>query len=181
VQFKLTQFGNPILRQSAHQLTRSEIFSKDTQNIITNMRATLAQKRYGIGLAAPQIGQSLAVALVSLKPTPTRPNAPILHLTLINPMIVKTYGRRSPLWEGCISGPAMFAKVPRYRHLRLRWLDERGCRQEQDFTDLAAHVIQHEVDHLHGILFVDKVKDTTSYVTATEYRKLRRAEQQQNS
>jgi peptide deformylase len=140
------------------------------------MRYTLTEKRYGVGLAAPQIGEPLAIAIIGLKPTPTRPNTPKLSLTLINPVIVSHSGKRSGEWEGCISGPDMYGKAMRYRKIRLRWLDGQARKREKDFEGLVAQVIQHEVDHLNGILFVDRVRDSKTYVTGAEYKKIRAAE-----
>jgi peptide deformylase len=171
-----TQFGNPILRTSAKQLSKPEILSADTQSFIADMRYTLEKKRYGVGLAAPQVGRSIALAIIGLKPTPTRPKAPVIAMTLINPTIVAHSKRRSARWEGCISGPDMYGKALRYPTLRLAWVDEQGYPHEEDFKGLVAQVIQHEVDHLNGILFVDRVRDSKTYVTFSEYKKIRRAE-----
>jgi peptide deformylase len=173
---KRTQFGNPLLRAVASTLTKKEILSTTTQDLLKDMRYTLEKKRYGVGLAAPQVGQSVAIAIIGLKPTPTRPNTKALSLTLINPHIVSYSGKLMAMWEGCISGPNMYGKALRYQKLRLRWLDDRARRHQQDFEGLAAQVIQHEVDHLNGILFVDKVKDPKTYVTFSEYKKIRLAQ-----
>jgi peptide deformylase len=94
-------------------------------------------------------------------------------LTIINPEIVQRYGHKVEQWEGCISGSELYAKVPRYLKVRLRWYDEAAQVHEEDFDGFMAQVIQHEVDHLHGILFVDKVRDTKSYMTFGEYKKMR--------
>jgi peptide deformylase len=140
------------------------------------MRYTLEKKHYGVGLAAPQVGQPLAIAVLGLKPTPTRPDIKELSITLINPEIITHADKRTPMWEGCISGPDMYGKAMRYPELRLRWLDERARHHEQDFKGLLAQVVQHEVDHLNGILFVDRVADPKTYVTFSEYKKIRKAE-----
>lgn len=171
-----TQFGNPILRTSTQRLSTSEITSPPIQDLLRDMRYTLEKKRYGVGLAAPQVGQPLAIAIVGLKPTPTRPNVPKISLTLINPEIVTHYGRRTGQWEACISGADLYGKAQRYQKIRLRWLDEKTHRREEDFSGLLAQVIQHEVDHLNGILFVERVKDPKTYVTFSEYKKIRKAE-----
>jgi peptide deformylase len=169
------QFGNPVLRQSARELTHEEILSDKTQELLANMRYTLEKKAYGVGLAAPQVGQSVAISVIGIKPTPTRPNNPVVNMIVINPKIVRTYGRREPMWEGCVSfGDTRnfpYAQVPRYKKLRLKYMDEKGDAQVRNFEGLLAHVLQHEVDHLQGILFVDRVEDTTSYMTTAEYKK----------
>lgn len=171
-----TQFGNPILRQVAKRLSHTEILSEEIQALIANMYYTLEKKKYGIGLAAPQVGESLAISTISIMPMPWRPNVDEVHLTVINPEIVATYGRRSSLWEGCISfggGGKEFpyAKALRYKKARVAYLDEKGNAHEIDFEGLLAHVMQHEIDHLNGILFVDRVRDNTTFINNSEYTK----------
>lgn len=139
------------------------------------MQVTLKTLRLGIGLAAPQVGEGIALAVIIIQPTKHRPKVEPFELVLINPLITETFGRKRQLWEGCISsGPnksGLFAKVPRYHRLKLRFMDEQGVTHHRMFEGLPAHVIQHEVDHLSGVLFVDRVKDTTTYKTYTEYMK----------
>lgn len=137
------------------------------------MYYTLENKRYGVGIAATQVGKDVAISVIDTKPTPTRPDLVRQKLTIINPEIVTGYGRRIGQWEGCISGPDLYAQVPRYPRIRLKWMDETAEEHEQDFDGFLAHVIQHEVDHLNGVLFVDRVKDTKSYMTFREYKKMR--------
>ncbi|MDB5170113.1 MAG: def [Candidatus Saccharibacteria bacterium] len=170
-----TQFGDPILRQVTKRLSQVEIQSDGFQKLIGRMRYTLENKEYGVGLAAPQVGKSLALILVGIKPTPSRPKHPTVNMVLINPEVIKTYGGKEPMWEGCLSfgGTKNFpyAQVPRYKKVRLRWQDENATSHERDFDGLLAHVLQHEVDHLNGVLFVDRVEDTKSYMTIAEYKK----------
>lgn len=167
-----TQFGNPVLRQVARRLTDTEIKSPQIQALLSDMRYTLEKRRYGVGLAAPQVGHSLAISVIATKPTPTRPEIKRQELTLINPEIVRHQGRKKPMWEGCISGPELYGQAMRLASVRLRWQDAQAHKHEQTFTGFMAQVIQHEVDHLQGVLFVDKVVDTKSYMTFTEYKKM---------
>ena len=167
------EFGNHILRSVSAVLSNDQILNDQTQQLINDMHYTLEQKKYGVGLAAPQIGKSLAIAIIDTKPTPTRPNIKRQKLTIINPKIVKTYGALQPEWEGCISGTELYALVPRYEKIRLVWQDEEAAKHEQDFDGFIAHVIQHEVDHLNGIIFLDKVTDTKSFMTFKEYKKMK--------
>ena len=172
---KATRFGNPILRTKTNQLTYTEIKSVHIQKLIEDMRYTLLKKKYGVGLAAPQVGESLALSVIGIKPTPNRPNLEPFDTVIINPEIVETYENRKQLWEGCIScgtgNNTLFAQVPRYKKIKLRWLDEQAVKHEEILEDFVAHVAQHEVDHLNGRLFVDRVKDPTTFMMADEYRK----------
>jgi len=130
-------------------------------------------------LAGPQVGSSLNLAVIELRRTPLHPEIDMLSLVIINPKITKIFGRKYQMWEGCISSgtgkAGLYAKVPRYKKIELEYLDENAVKQSKVFSDLAAHVIQHEVDHLNGILFVDKVKDSKTFMSYSEYKKMRRA------
>lgn len=145
------------------------------------MRHTLISKKLGVGLAAPQVGNACALAVIAVRRSKVRPDAEPFDLVIINPEIIETYGRKAQLWEGCISAGSngqadLFAKVPRYSKLKLGFYDENGDMHTEVFGGFAAHVIQHEVDHLNGILFVDKVKDTNTFMTYREYLKMKSTE-----
>lgn len=169
-----TQFGNPILRQQARKLSKSEILSSEIQQIISDMFYTLKEKRYGVALAAPQVGHDISLTVINIRPTRIRPNLPKdkwAKLAVINPEVTKTYGKLSQLWEGCISFSNVFAKVPRYKKIKLKYFDERAIQHEKIFDGLLAHVLQHETDHLRGLLFVERVKDASTFMSESEYRK----------
>jgi len=169
-----TEFGNPVLRKKAAKVSAKDISSKRIQDLISDMHHTLVSKKLGIGLAAPQVGQSIALAVISIRPTSLRPKVTKFDLVIINPLIIKT-GDKKEMWEGCISSGSgkagLFAKVPRYKKITVKYYDENGETQEKSFTGLKAQVIQHEVDHLNGVLFVDHVEDTKTYMTYAEYKK----------
>jgi peptide deformylase len=171
----ITRFGNPVLREIARRLSAEEILSNDTQELITNMRYTLVEKKYGVGIAAPQVGVSIALSVVGVKPTPNRPELEPFDTVLINPQILETFGELTDMWEGCVScgteDDILFARLPRYERRKLRWLDEYAKSREEIIGGFVAQVVQHETDHLNGILFVDHVTDPTSFVMADEYRK----------
>ena len=99
-----TEFGKPMLRIASRTLSEQEIRSSDIQQLIENMYHTLEHRKYGVGIAAPQVGHSVAISTIDTKPTPTRPELVRQKLTIINPAIVKTYGEKIDEWEGCISG-----------------------------------------------------------------------------
>ncbi len=172
---QITEFGNPILRKVAAQILPNEILQPKLQQLITDMHHTLAAKELGVGLAAPQVGESIALAVISIRPLPHRKKVERFEAVLINPKITETSARKYPMWEGCIScGPGkagLFAQVPRYKRVKVTYFDEKGVQHHREFKGFPAHVIQHEVDHLNGTLFVDKVKDTKSFMTYSEYMK----------
>src|SRR3989344_5994397 len=169
-----TEFGDPVLREVASRRTPKQSVSPKTKALIRDMRHTLTSKKMGVGLAAPQVGEGVALAVIAIHPTAHRSEVDPLDLAIINPRITKFIGRRPQMWEGCISAGTggLFAKVPRYKTIRLSYFDEQGKRHNREFAGLPAQVIQHEVDHLNGILFVDRVKDTKTYMTMKEYKKM---------
>ena len=170
----ITRLGNPVLREVATKLTVAEILSEEVQTLINDIRHTLKEKEYGVGLAAPQVGQSVALSVIGIKPTPNRPNLTPFESVIINPEIIETFGRRSKMWEGCVScgsgDDVLYGLVPRYKKIKLRWIDETGTTREEILESFVAHVAQHETDHLNGILFIDKVKDSKSYMMADEFK-----------
>lgn len=172
---EITEFGNPILRKVAAQILPNEVLQPKLQQLIADMRHTLTAKKLGVGLAAPQVGESIALAVISIRPLPHRKKVERFEAVLINPEITETSTRKYPMWEGCIScgsGKAgLFAQVPRYKKVKIKYFDEKGAQHHREFKGLVAHVIQHEVDHLNGTLFIDKVKDTQSFMTYSEYVK----------
>lgn len=171
----ITEFGNSVLREQSRRLSVEEIKSQKIQQLIKNMRHTLTEQKLGVGLAAPQVGESVALSIIAVRPTRHRPNVEPLELVVINPEIVATFGYRTQMWEGCISSGSgkagLFAKTPRYKKVKASFLDEKGVRHSRVFEGLPAQIIQHETDHLNGILFVDHVTDTKSFMTMKEYKK----------
>jgi len=163
-----------ILRKQAKRLNKAEVVSPKIQKLIKDMQHTLIEKKLGIGLAAPQVGKSVALAVIAIRPTPHRPKVKEFDLVLINPVITDFTGKEKQLWEGCISAGSegtadLFAKVPRYEQIRVKYTDGKGEVGYIVLKGLEAQVVQHEVDHLKGILFVDHVKDTKSFMTYKEY------------
>jgi peptide deformylase len=171
---RLTRFGNPILRQKARELSIDEIKSSMIQQLIADIRYTNQKKEYGMGIAAPQVGESLALSVIGIKPTPTRPNLDIFEQVIINP-VYEGISRRAGMWEGCQSGGEadniLYAKSLRFKKIHATWYDEHAVFHDEELSGFVAHVFQHETDHLNGILFVDRVRDTKTYMMADEYRK----------
>ena len=172
---KATRFGNPILREVAKRLTTDEVGADEIQTLIRNIRYTLKEKSYGVGLAAPQVGSAVALSVIGIKPTPNRPELEPFDTVIINPEIIETYGEPKYVWEGCVScgtdDDILFGQLPRYESIKLRWLDETATSREEVLGGFVAQVVQHETDHLNGVLFVDHVTDSKTFMMADEYRK----------
>lgn len=140
-----------ILRQIASPIDPQDLHTKHFQQLITDMTETMIE-RDGVGLAAPQIGQSIRLIIVNTKTGP---------LAMINPDVYKKSLTKEWDEEGCLSLPHIFGKVKRHKSLRCRFIDAQGQNRQIEAKGLLARVIQHEVDHLDGILFIDKAKDIT--------------------
>jgi len=173
---RVAQFGHPVLRATARQVPAKDIKNPEMKRLIKSIRELLYKRELGVAMAAPQVGESVALVVVSIRPLKHRKDVEPFEAVLINPEITETFGRKAQLYEGCISGgpgkAALFAKVPRYKKVRVKYYDENGTRHEKTFEGLKAQIMQHEIDHLHGTLFVDRVTDTLSYVSYAEYIKL---------
>ncbi len=178
---KITEVGNPVLRSKSRFIPVTEINGKNIREIIKNMEYTLTSKKLGVGLAANQVGENILLAIINVQKTKLRKNVEPFELVIINPKILKTFGNRVQMWEGCISSgkgkAGLFAKVPRFKKLKLEYYDKQAKKHIETFEGLPAQIIQHEVDHLNGILFVDRVKDTKTYMTYNEYKKMKKLEQ----
>lgn len=170
----LSRLGDPTLREKMPRVEVNDIGGSEVQTLIENIRYTNQQKQYGVGLAAPQVGVRLALCVIGIKPTPTRPNLETFESVIINPSY-EGMGRRTGMWEGCQSigskKDLIYGKALRYKKIQAQWLDEYGVRHEEELDGFVAHVFQHETDHLSGIVFLDRVRDTKTFMMADEYRK----------
>ncbi|MBL7058709.1 peptide deformylase [Patescibacteria group bacterium] len=143
---------NPILRKVSVLIDIKKI-DKKMQELVANMIQTMISDK-GIGLAAPQIGKNIRLIIVNYRDKP---------FALINPVIVKFFGAKVSGEEGCLSIPHVFGDVLRYRNVDCEYFDLRGNKQCLNAKGLLARVIQHEIDHLDGILFIDKmIKDNSN-------------------
>lgn len=138
---------NPVLKKPARSITPAD--SERVRALIPRMFAAMYAAP-GIGLAAPQVGESLRLAVVDLMPD-QKPEP----IVLINPLVVAASQEQATREEGCLSLPGQYADVTRPASVRVRYLDENGARQELDADGLLAACLQHEIDHLDGILFTD--------------------------
>lgn len=159
--------GHPVLRAKARPLDQADINSAVVQELIDDMIETMTEYR-GVGLAAPQVheGLRLFVAALDASETDERTSEPTV---IINPEIVRTGSETVDGWEGCLSVPDIRGQVPRAREITVRALNRQGERLELEAQDFPARVIQHETDHLDGILFLDRMRSFASLTFLEEY------------
>jgi peptide deformylase len=173
---KIATIGHPVLRQVARPLTREELRSRDTQRFIDDLVETMFDAN-GAGIAANQVYEPIRVCVVCVKDNPRYPYKPNIPLTiLVNPELELELGETFDNYEGCLSVPNLRGKVPRALSGRLRAWDREGKSLDFEIKGLTAGTYQHEVDHLDGKLFVDRVKDTTSLATWQDFERFRLAE-----
>jgi peptide deformylase len=167
VELEIVQAGNPVLRQQARALTPTEIASKEFQKLIESMRKTMYEAP-GVGLAAPQIGLSVQLAVIEdraeyHKDVPEeqlreRERRPVPFHAIINPRITKKSDDAAEFFEGCLSVAGFSALVPRARTVCVEFLNERGVKETLEASGWYARILQHEIDHLHGILYIDRMQ-----------------------
>ena len=131
--------------------------------LIEDMRDTMRALN-GAGLAAPQIGVDLQVVIFGVDANPRYPDAePVPHTVLVNPELEPIGEELEEGWEGCLSVPGMRGLVPRYKRLRYRGVDQHGNPIDRTVSDFHARVVQHEVDHLLGILYPMRIEDLRNF------------------
>lgn len=158
---KLVPEHHPALHSIAEEITPEEIQNGTARKIIADMRAVLHSYNVNgltaVAIAAPQIGISKRIFLVEDQ---SADRAALPSFVAINPQIVKTAKRTQIVEEGCLSIPDTYGRVARYTHATVRALDEQGENFERGTSGLLAQIIQHETDHLDGILFTDRAVET---------------------
>jgi peptide deformylase len=171
---KVARLGHPVLRARASPVPAAEIASVRIQTLIDDMFETMAEYQ-GIGLAAPQVHESLRVFVAGVRRadvvTPMTDDAEMPLITVINPEIVPVSDAVESGWEGCLSIPDIRGKVERPNVVRLRALDRTGRRIELVAHGLPARVIQHETDHLDGVLFFDRMATFETLTFMDEFRR----------
>ena len=145
---------NPILHKKGRDLTVAELATPEIKKLIKNMTETMYVKD-GVGIAAPQVGQSLQLCVIAKEYSPVNKNE---DLILINPIWQKTSIRKVWDTEGCLSVPKIYGEVKRYLKIKVRALDKNGQAISFEASDFPARIVQHEVDHLNGILFIEKAR-----------------------
>ena len=164
---KVARMGHPVLRAKARRLEKADIRSVAIQKLIDDMIETM-REYHGVGLAAPQVHEAVRVFVAALDAG--EEDAPQVEtLAIINPEITVIGSDVVEDWEGCLSIPDIRGRVPRAREIAVRAMDRRGDRIELHAHDFHARVIQHETDHLDGVLFFDRMKSFESLAFLDEY------------
>lgn len=164
--------GDPILREPARPVDVARLRAGALDGLITDLIDTMHAEG-GIGIAAPQIGKSVRVAMIEIEPGSDRyPDmTPTALTTFVNPVITVLDPGEQGYWEGCLSVPMLRGLVERPRAVRVEYVDRRGEVASIEAEGFLATVLQHELDHLDGVLFVDRVRDTTRLATMENYVK----------
>jgi peptide deformylase len=172
---KIATIGHPVLRQRSREMTREELASEATQRFIDDLIETMRDAS-GAGLAAPQVYEPIRVVAVEVKKNARYPYKPDIPLTvLVNPVIEALTDETFDNYEGCLSVPNLRGVVARATEVRLRAWDRHGNDVDTVVRGLSAGTFQHECDHLDGAVFLDRVKDTRTLSTWTDFERFHMA------
>ena len=170
--FNIAQIGHPILRNKTKDIPINEIKSENTQKIIEKMIKTM-RKHNGAGLAANQIYEPIRICIIEVLDNPRYKHLNTIPLkVLINPkVIIKKDTATFNSYEGCLSVPNLRGKVKRYNTINVTYYTKDAKKITEEIKGLESIVYQHEIDHLDGYLFTDKVEDNSTLVTYENYQK----------
>jgi peptide deformylase len=157
----ILKMGHPLLAEVAGAVARFD--TPELAALIADMDDTM-RAAHGAGIAAPQIGVGLRVVIFELQENPRYPHvAPVPYTVLVNPVINPLDAEEEDGWEGCLSVPGLRGLVPRARRVRYQGYDQSGARIDRTVEGFHARVVQHEVDHLDGVLFPQRVRDLRNF------------------
>jgi peptide deformylase len=166
---EIAQLGNPVLRQTAEWIEKPQ--DQALQVLTDDLLQTMIQSA-GVGIAAPQVGIAKQLVIVASRPTLRYPNAPeISPIPMFNPQLLEHSNETEKGWEGCLSVPGIRGLVARYKSVTVEYQDRDGQTQKLILHDFVARVFQHEYDHLKGIIFIDRVENTTELMSEQEYQR----------
>ena len=167
---KVARMGHPVLRSRARALDPSEVRAAVMQKFIDDMMDTMLEYE-GIGLAAPQVHEGVRLFVAGIDDGEGK----LRVIPFVNPVITPLSEARVEDWEGCLSIPDIRGRVPRFKHVRIEALDRKGKPFQLELEDFPARVVQHETDHLDGVLFFDRMAkfDTLTYLD--EYSRFHRS------
>src|SRR5205814_714182 len=165
------RLGHPVLRKPSAPVLVRDIGSLEMQRFIDDMVETMREYN-GAGLAAPQVHSSKQICVIEVAENPRYPDAPSIPLTvLINPVVTPIGEEMDEGWEGCLSVPDMRGIVPRYTSVRLQAHDREGGHIDTVAKEFFARVIQHETDHLNGMVYLDRMRDLSTLTHLAEWNK----------
>jgi peptide deformylase len=163
----IVRLGDPVLRTPAAPVSKEQLRSSELQRLIDDMLETVVEAA-GVGLAAPQIGEPLQLFVyLAGESTLGEPQWEVV----VNPALDPIPGELVYDWEGCLSIPDLRGLVPRHAAVRLRGLDREGAAIDREVTDFPARIVQHEFDHLHGVVFLDRMRDLQSLCFESEWER----------
>ena len=166
---KVARMGHPVLRTRAREVERAELKKPSIQKLIDDMIDTM-HEYHGVGLAAPQIHERLRLFVAAIAPQNDDPLSPEDEpMVFVNPVITPVGLEMVEDWEGCLSIPDIRGRVPRARSIVVTGLDRHGGKIEIASQDFPARVIQHETDHLDGVLFFDRMRTFATLTYLEEY------------
>src|ERR1043166_3489515 len=163
---RIAQLGQPVLRQVAQDVPPGEIATPDFQQFLADMRETL-EAAGGVGLAAPQVFASQRIFLARILPPATENDPPGVEV-FVNPRLSALTDQTESAWEGCLSFSELLVLVPRLTAVRVDYLDGAGQPKALKLEGFPARVVQHEFDHIEGILTIDRAESTLDIVKASE-------------
>jgi peptide deformylase len=158
-----TQFGNPILRAKSKAVPAAFLKTAAFKNLVKQMFHTMHQVK-GVGLAAPQINKSIRMAVIGVP-------AARFRRVLVNPKITWHSKAKNLDWEGCLSFVDGRGEVPRWSAIKVEYTNEKGERVQEKHVGFLARVFQHEIDHLNGFVYVDRMTDMRTLMTHKEFIK----------
>ena len=168
---KVARLGHPVLRQPADPVPVEDIRTPEVQRLIDDMVETMREYN-GAGLAANQVHTLKQICVIEVTDNPRYPEAESIPLTvLINPVVTPLTTEMENGWEGCLSVPDMRGVVPRHTSVRLEAYDREGNRVDVVAKEFLARVIQHETDHLRGVVYLDRMNDLSTLTHLTEWNK----------
>jgi len=168
---KVARMGHPVLRARAREVEKAELRQPSIQKLIDDMIDTM-HEYHGVGLAAPQIHEGLRIFVAAIAPLSDEPLAPDADpMVFVNPVITPAGPQMAEDWEGCLSIPDLRGRVPRAVNIAVTALDRHGAKIDISSRDFPARVIQHETDHLDGVLFLDRMRSFGTLSFLEEYQR----------
>ena len=168
---KVARLGHPVLRAKARPIDPKDITSAPVQKLVDDMIETM-REYHGIGLAGPQVHEGVRIFIAGMEKKDRRTGeVEIVPMAIVNPDVMPLGRDLVEDWEGCLSIPDIRGKVPRNRRVRVRGFDRDGAPLDLELEDFPARVVQHEFDHLNGVVFLDRMRDLQSLAFYAEWEK----------